>query len=219
MAQRSNVDDDRRTPGGPAEGGAARKEPKYRVSFALHEFAEYIVAIALVAVGFHTSGSAQILLVAIGAAMLVVGAVTAGKLGAVALLNRRAHHAADIVLIGVLALSPIVLFSRLHIPGTVLAEVIAAVLLRIERGTAYQDAPKVRRAEVSRDSRLPGNDPAARIGATAGAVASSAMTTATRLTPVAGRAARTGLRTLGVVAGVTRRTAREQSAQRRNSGS
>jgi hypothetical protein len=224
----------------------------------LHEVAEYIVAAALIAVGFHVFGAAQLLLVAVGAVMLVVGAFSDGKLGAFHVLGRRAHHVADLVLIVVLVLSPALLYHDLHVPGTVLAVVVALVLLRIERGTLYHDVarpvrgtpavavpagaasaqgpdqaqgPASGQGPASRQSQGPASgqaqgpasaqaaDPMARLGATAGAVASSAALTASQLAPVAGRAAKVGVRSLGIVAGATRRAARAHAERRSTDGS
>lgn len=216
-------------PGVPANAGKATGR---RVRFVAHELAEYVVAAALVAVGFHVSGAAQLLTVSVGAAMLVLGACSDGRLGAFELLSRRAHHVGDVVLIVVLALSPILLYHQLHVAGTVLAEVVALVLLRIERGTMYVDPPSARRQAAGRSSRSPGvpgspssaerltaerssTDPAARIGAAAGAAASTAVNAATQLAPVAGRAARIGIRSVGLVTGAAKRAARERAAERR----
>lgn len=207
--------------------GASRVSGR-RVSFVMHEVAEYIVAAALVAVGFHVSGAAQLLLVAVGAVMLVLGACSTGRLGAFDLLSRRAHHAGDGILIVVLALSPIVLHAELHLAGIVLAELVALVLLRIERGTIYDEAPPSRRRarlDSSLGAAAPpvgtssvGTEPAARLGAVAAVAASSAATAASQLAPVAGRAARVGIRSVGLVAGAAKRVARERNAARPPSG-
>ncbi|HVC26346.1 MAG TPA: hypothetical protein VND23_11375 [Acidimicrobiales bacterium] len=209
---------------------AVARQGRRQVPFVLHEVAEYVVAIALVAVGFHLSGSAQILLVTVGAVMLLLGALTSGRLGACHLLSRRAHHAGDLVLVTVLALSPVVAHRGLHLAGTVLAEAVALVLLRIERGTLYGDAPSgpaavpagagagtaVATAPAEPAPASPGStDRAARAGAIAGATAAGAVVAAGHLAPVAGRAAKRGARGLGVVAGMTKRAARERSGARR----
>jgi hypothetical protein len=139
-------------------------------------------------------------------------------------LGRRAHHCADLVLIVVLALSPALLYHDLHTAGSVLAVVVALVLLRIERGTLYHDVPRPARPApgkmateaAGRVANAAGGsaDQIARLGTTAGVVASSAVATATQLAPVAGRAAKVGVRSLGIIAGATRRVAREHSADR-----
>ncbi|MDA8291234.1 MAG: hypothetical protein M0Z33_06080, partial [Actinomycetota bacterium] len=163
-----------------------------QVSFVLHELGEYLVAIALVVVGFHVSGSAEALLVAVGIAMLLLGALTSGRLGAYHLLSRRAHHVGDLVLAAAVALSPLLAYRSLHVVGTVLAEALALVLLRIERATAYSPAAATRVASPSgapaiREGAPPapssGEDAAARVGAAAGATAASAITAAAQLAP------------------------------------
>jgi hypothetical protein len=202
---------------GASKGGGRR------VRFALHEVAEYVVAAALVAVGFHVSGATQYLLVTVGGAMAVLGACTSGRLGAFDLLTPRAHHVGDLVLIGALALSPAVLYRPLHVAGIVLTELVALVLLRIERGTIYaEDPPRASsrsagpagadRAETSAQAGTAapaGTDPD--LVAVATTVAAVATAAATQLAPVAGRAARGGIRGAGVVAGAARRVARERS--------
>jgi hypothetical protein len=155
--------------------------------------AEYIVAAALIAVGFHITGDAQLLLIAVGVAMLLLGGVTAAKLGALHVLSRRAHHVGDLLLIAALALCPALAYPQLHLAGTILAELLVLVLLRIERGTSYEERPR-----ASAAASMPGS--------------------AAQLAPVAGRAARVGIRSLGIVAGATRRVAREHVAERRQSG-
>ncbi|HUY29806.1 MAG TPA: hypothetical protein VMV02_02280 [Acidimicrobiales bacterium] len=195
--------------------------------FVLHEVAEYVVAAALIAAGLHVSGSAELLLVVVGVAMLLLGALTSGRLGAYHLLSRRAHHVGDLVLVVVLALSPVVAHRSLHVAGIVLAEVVALLLLRIERGTSYGElprpvptgtAPGPAPASTAGATRAAEGDAAARIGAAAGATAATAVAAAAQLAPVAGRAARVGARGLGVVAGMTKRAARERAAARRGAG-
>ena len=61
-----------------------------RVPFLGHQIAEYVVAIALIAVGFHTTGGAEIALAAAGVLLLLLNVVTKGRVSAIGLLSRRA---------------------------------------------------------------------------------------------------------------------------------
>jgi len=193
-------------PNDPSLAGVPAKESRRQVSFVLHEVADYIVAAALIAVGIHVSGSAQMLLVAVGVAVIVLGALSVGKLGAFSVLSRRAHHWGDLAIIAVLVLSPIPLHRQLHVTGSVLAVVIALVLLRIERGTIYQDTPP-------RSARAARSMPTG-VGESVGTAAAIASATAAQLAPVAGKAAKVGVRSLGIMAGATRRAIREQGSSR-----
>ncbi|MDA8288750.1 MAG: hypothetical protein M0014_09940 [Actinomycetota bacterium] len=65
--------------------------------------------------------------------------MTRGPLGALRLLSRRAHHVADGVVIVLLALAPLGELGHLHALGLVVSEVVALVLLRIERTTRYSE--------------------------------------------------------------------------------
>jgi len=208
-----------------------------RVRFALHEAAEYVVAAALVAVGTRASGATELLLVVAGAALLLVGVVTDGKLGALSWLSRRSHHLVDLVVVAALALCPAVFFAELHLVGTVVAELVAVVLLRIERGTLYVDVPRRPadalfgrsggQAAASTDPRLDDAAPvtaqqvgetAQRIGAATAVAATAAAAAAAQLGPVAGRAARIGFRSMGIVTGATRKAARDHRAERGRPG-
>lgn len=205
----------------PEHRGRARRS----VPFVYHEVAEYVVAAALLAVGIHVSGGTQLLLLTVGAAMFVLGALTSGRLGAVELISRRVHHLGDLVLAGLLALSPAVLYHHLHLAGSVAAEAVALVLLRIERSTRYIDPPRSRpgrsvpsvpvpSATTLTGRETPRADQLARSGAAAGAAAASVVTVASQLAPVAGRVARLGARRLGVAAGTAKRAARGQRGDR-----
>jgi len=62
----------RRSPNAETNGVPARR----RVPFLGHQIAEYTVAIALIAVGFHLSGGAEMALVAAGLLLLLLNVVT-----------------------------------------------------------------------------------------------------------------------------------------------
>lgn len=203
-----------------------------RVPFLGHTVAEYVVAAALIAVGLHTTGAAAVVLVASGAALAVLNACTRGPLGAIRLLGRRAHHAGDLLIIAVLALSPLLALRDLHLAGVIVAEVVALVLLRIEHTTRYLDpvpvrpspaapsaaAPPSAAAQPSAAPSVPPAAPAAPATPAAAATAAAAQSVgaaAARVTGGGRRVALSSARRLGLVAGVTRRVLREQRAAAR----
>ena len=79
-----------------------------RVLFLAHQVAEYVVALALIVVGFHSSGGAEISLVTSGFLLAAVNLITSGPLGVFGVLSRGAHHVGDLVIAGALIVLPIV---------------------------------------------------------------------------------------------------------------
>jgi len=185
-----------------------------------------VLAAALLAVGIHTSGATQLTLIAVGAVLLLLNVATAGTLGAFPVLSRRAHHVGDVLVIVALVLSPVVAYRHLHVLGVVVAEAVALVLIRIERTTAYVDAPRPGRPSGDVAAPAGGRAPADPLaGRTDGEVASAvnaAAALAGALAPVAGRAAgraaKTGAHRLGLITGAGRRVARQRAAARRAGG-
>ncbi len=217
--------------------------PRRRVAFSYHVLAEYVVAAALIAGGLRTSGATLLLLASAGIALVLLAACTRSRLGAFRALSPRAHHVLDLVLAALLALSPVLFHAQLHLLGVVLAEVVALVLLRVERGTTYAEAPRgalrPARAVASPEpaasamtattagragapaaggSGTTSAEATAAVAAAAGAAAAAAGSIAAaagrQLAPAAGRAARAGFRGLGFAAGAARRAARERSGGR-----
>jgi len=177
-----------------------------RVPFLGHQVAEYAVAVALVAVGFHLNGGAELTLVAAGIVLIVLNLFTIGPLGAVSWLNRRAHHGGDLVIVAALIVAPFFAYGTLHLWGIVLSECLAALILWVERATRYGEP---QRRSVS--------GPAAQVAAaTEPGVIESAKITAGVLGPEAADAARRAARHAGFVAGVTRRVVRQRRASGRN---
>jgi hypothetical protein len=187
----------RRSPNAGTNDAPARR----RVPFLGHQIAEYTVAIALIAVGFHLSGGAEIALAAAGILLLLLNVVTQGRVSAIGLLSRRAHHVGDFVVAAVLIVVPIFEYSRLHVGGVALAEGVALLVLWIERSTLYVDRPRPASEAVAE-----GDKPARRVPSgfeTAGIVAGA-------LALEAGKAARQAARRLGVVTGVTKRVVKQR---------
>ncbi|MCU1489600.1 MAG: hypothetical protein JWM85_1005, partial [Acidimicrobiaceae bacterium] len=113
-----------------------------RVPFLGHTVAEYVIAAALIASGIHATGAAELVLVLSGAALVVLNVLTRGPLGAFRLLTRRAHHVGDLLVIAALVIAPLAAVHAVHLLGVLAAEVVALILLRIERTTRYIDAPR-----------------------------------------------------------------------------
>ncbi len=175
------------------QAAAARR----RVPFLGHQIAEYVVALALIAVGFHASGGAEISLVTSGILLAVLNLVTSGPLGALSWLSRRAHHAGDLVVAAALIALPIVFYSRLHALGIALSEAVAALIIWMERSTSYAASPP-RRSRGGDDGTTSKPSTAQAAGAAAAA-----------LPPEAARAAKVAAHRIGLFAGVTRRVVRE----------
>lgn len=168
-----------------------------RVPFLAHQVAEYVVAIALIAVGFHASGGAEISLVTSGFLLAALNLITSGPLGAFGVLSRRAHHVGDLVLAAALIALPIVFFSHLHAVGIAISEAVAALIVWMERSTSYAAAPPRQRGQRGPEAS---SRPSAAQAAGAAAAA---------LSPEAAKAAKVAARRIGLVAGVTRRVLRE----------
>jgi len=162
------------------------------------------VAIALIAVGFHLTGGAEIALAAAGILLLVLNVVTVGRLSAVGLLGRRAHHVGDFVVAAVLIVAPAFEYARLHVAGVTLAEGVALLVLWIERSTLYGE--KVRAPSPVTEAKVKPASPHPGAFETAGIVAGV-------LAPEAGRAARQAARRIGVVTGVTKRVVKARRAR------
>jgi hypothetical protein len=186
-----------------ADAGAKKPPARRRVPFLGHQIAEYVVAIALIAVGFHLAGGAEIALAAAGILLLLLNVVTVGRVSAVGLLSRRAHHVGDFVVAAVLIVAPVFEYARLHVAGVALSEGVALLVLWIERSTLYGEkvrVPTPTEANVKPAGRHPG------AFETAGIVAGV-------LVPEAGRATRQAARRIGVVTGVTKRVVKARRAR------
>jgi hypothetical protein len=178
--------------------GTKSAAPRRRVPFLAHQIAEYVVAIALIAVGFHESGGAEVSLLVPGFLLAALNLLTASPLGAFRLLSRRAHHLGDLSIAAALIALPIVFSSRLHAAGIAISEVVAALIIWMERATIY--SPKPSRQPEQTETEAQTAPPAARV---AGAAAAA-------LPTEAGKAAKVAAHRIGLVAGVTRRVVRER---------
>lgn len=106
------------------------------VPFGLHQAMEYLLGAVLAATALHSYGTAMGVLAALAGLLALLAAVSGPPLGGWQLLGRRAHHRADLALIALVALSPI-------LPGrtgvwVIVAEAVAVVGWRLERVTRYR---------------------------------------------------------------------------------
>lgn len=210
----------------------ARAQERRHVGFLAHSVAEYVLGAALVAVGLHLTGAPEAVLVGVGGVLVLLNLCTDAPLGVVSALGRRAHHAADLVLVGALLASPLAALETLHVVGVVVAELIGLLLLRIERSTRYvasaspaagapplpsSAGPAPAPGPASSAGTVPAVSPAsaaARAGAAVQAGAALVSDVAPHAGALAGSAARRGARGLGVAVGMGRRAMRARAARR-----
>ncbi len=172
---------------------------------------EYLVGGALVGMSLHVARGG--LLAAVGAAFLVLAATSRGRAGLFQVVPGRLHASVDLLLVAALAAGPILPPTRPDLTGTVTAEIVALLWLRVVTLTAYRPAPAPAPAtEVT--TSAPGGEPsddrggllARRLGRVAGQAAGKA---AGKL-PEADRTVQLGARQLGRAAGTARRTWRDR---------
>ena len=111
-----------------------------RLPLVLHQVLDYLVGLILVSFSLHVGHGG--LLAGAGAALIVVGLVSHGPLGALHVLPARGHAAADLLVVAGLALGPLAPALRPDLTGIVTAEVAAAVLLRVWSLTRYRPRPQ-----------------------------------------------------------------------------
>jgi hypothetical protein len=196
--------------GRQSSGPGSKRASHRRVPFLGHQVAEYVLAVALIAVGFHTTGGAEIALAVSGILLLLLNVVTVGRVSAIGLLNRRAHHVGDFVVALALIVVPVFEYSRLHVAGVALSEAVALLVLWIQQETLYVDPPRPVAPAAADAAKPVARGPST--FETAGIVAGA-------LGPEAARAARQAARRIGVVTGVTRRVVRKRRDERRQQGS
>jgi hypothetical protein len=172
---------------------AARSTARRRVAFIGHQLVEYGLAAALLIVAFEQRGSVGLVCAVLGGALGVLALLTKARLGAFHLLPLRSHHVLDVLIALALIASPAYAWHTIHLPGVIAAEVLAALMLWMERLTAYIDRPR-------RPSPPPPPTPRPTSPVEIGAVASQ----------IANRSARQ----LGTATGVARRMVRERAARR-----
>ncbi len=208
--------------------------PRHRVGFLGHQLAEYTVGAALVAVGLHFGGAVELVLVAVGGVLLALNLCSRGRLGVWRVVSRRAHHVADLALVGVLVASPLTALQQLHVTGVVLAELLAAFLLWVERATRYAPGPLPATGTAAPADAPARGGASSPVGVPAGGARTASAGSAERVgraagragaagrngaevigalgppaAALAGKAARTSARRLGVAVGRTKRALRD----------
>ncbi len=103
----------------------------------LHQVAEYVVGLALAEMALHVRGQMETALLAGAGAMVAVGLLTDGPIGALRLLGPRAHQVADVGLAVGLAASPLAVPGHLDPLAIVTAEAVAGLYLRMATLTRY----------------------------------------------------------------------------------
>jgi len=114
-----------------------------RVPFGGHQFAEYVLAAALIGVGIHSGGRPALVLVVGGAAIGVLPLVSKGRLALVHLVPKRLHLILDLVLAVCFAFSPLLYLHNLQVIPIILSEAVAVLLVRMSLTTMHSAVPAV----------------------------------------------------------------------------
>jgi hypothetical protein len=183
--------------------------PRRRVGFLAHQVAEYVVSVALIAVGLHLAGSVELLMTTSGAALIVLNLLTKSRLGAVGLLRRGVHHLLDLALAAGLLAAVVLAHHSLHAEGIAIGAGEATLLVWFERATVYRATPRAPSVRTTTDAIV-----APELAADLGRVAARGAQAAADLAPRAASAAQRGARTLGIVAGLSKRAIREHHSGR-----
>ena len=123
--------------------------------FWLHQSAEYLIGLVLVAMGLQAIEPAVPTIA--GGIVLLNAALVDGPLGAFRLFSRRAHRVVDVVVIAALGLAAVLPFLDLDATSRVLLGGAAAVLGVVWWNSAFE----ARRPRRSRAPRGPADAPAA----------------------------------------------------------
>jgi hypothetical protein len=178
-----------RSPGEPAVGG--------RVVFWIHQLVELLLGILLMVQGART-GEHTAVLVTLGGLLLLLALCSDGALGAWPWIGRRLHRVLDLVVVAVLALSPLVLGLD-HVLPIVFVEVAAGAMLWLALRTEW-------RAPVRRRARRPSAVAPKTPGTAGGSAAPDPW--ARKLGRAAGQARDDGPRQLGRLVGKAQRAAK-----------
>jgi hypothetical protein len=139
--------------------------------FWLHQGAEYIVALVLIASGLQ---SPEPLWPALAGGLVLVNAAFSGPpLGAFRLVGRQLHRRLDLVVVGVLVLLAALPMLNIDTASRLTMVVVAAVLGVVWWGTNFADSVERRRRRLAA-SVGPGRVDAQSIGRTAGRLVAKA---------------------------------------------
>ena len=144
---------------------SANRSSSAKRPFWLHQIAEYIVGIALIAVGAQSPTPLWPTLA--GALVLVNTAMADGPFGAFRRVSRRAHHVADFVVLAVLI--GVCLVPRIDTGVRVVLTLVAFVDAVVVWQSDYR--PREKRRHDPGDDPVTAADRAERIGRRAGRVA------------------------------------------------
>ena len=138
--------------------------------FWLHQAAEYLVGMVIVAMALQTPKPTVPVLA--GALVLLNAAMVDGPLGAFRLFDRRAHRIADLVVIGVLLLGAAIPVLDIDATGRALLAVAAVVLAVVWWNSAFESRAS-RREAAAVQAAAPKPDRSEAIGRGAGRLAGS----------------------------------------------
>jgi hypothetical protein len=136
--------------------------------FWLHQAAEYLVGLVLVAMGLQTLEPTVPVLA--GALVLLNAALVDGPLGAWRLFDRRTHRIVDLVVIGALLFGAIIPVFDIDATGRATLAVAAVVLTVVWWNSAFENRASRRRSAAARAAEPKANRSEA-IGRGAGRVA------------------------------------------------
>ena len=130
------------------DSGHAGERAKY--PFWVHQVVEYVLGFFLFLTAIRLIGASMVHALACGLLFVGLAAVSKGPLAAFRWLGRKAHRAADLVLIVFLAASPLLLRMD-NVGMIILFEALALAQAVLVRRTAYVDPPKPVKQPRNRD--------------------------------------------------------------------
>jgi hypothetical protein len=130
------------------------------MAFGIHQFVEYLLAVALVLLSVHIARSQ--LLLAAGAVFGLLALTAQGPLGLIRVCGRRLHAVLDVVVAVLLAASPLVPALRPGLAGIVAVELAAVASLRVSTLTRY--SPRIDPALTTAPADPPGGGQGAAAG-------------------------------------------------------
>jgi hypothetical protein len=176
----------------PATGdGAAGPDPADRrhLPFWIHQLVEYVAGAGIAWTGARASGAAQAVVVTAGLVLVLLAAVSDGPLGAGRLIGRRAHRAADGVIVVAAAAGGVTLAATDHVGAAVVVLVTGALVAYLFLRTRYERRPPRRRVrDLGGEVRRPGGAGPPRRSASAPAGSADAASAARALGRLAARA-------------------------------
>ena len=143
--------------------------------FWIHQGAEYLVGLVLVAAGVQSPDPALPALV--GGLVVINAAVVGAPLGAFRLVSRAQHRILDLVVIGVVAGTAVLPFLEIDAMSRVTMLLVAAILAFLWYGTNFETRPEAGRRRSEARAVL-ASDRSEAIGRTAGRLVAKVATQA-----------------------------------------